>query len=46
MHGVHNPVWSYDGVFDRTADGRPLRMLAMADEHTRGSASQSTWQGA
>ena len=30
-----NHVWSYDFVFDRTADGRPLRMLAIVDEHTR-----------
>jgi putative transposase len=30
-----NHVWSYDFVFDRTADGRPLRMLAIVDEYTR-----------
>ena len=28
-------VWSYDFVFDRTADGKPLRMLAIVDEYTR-----------
>jgi transposase InsO family protein len=30
-----NHVWSYDFVFDRTHDGRPLRMLAIVDEFTR-----------
>ena len=30
-----NHVWSYDFVFDRTQDGRPLRMLAIVDEYTR-----------
>ena len=28
-------VWSYDVVFDRTADGRPLRLLAIVDADTR-----------
>jgi hypothetical protein len=28
-------VWSYDFVFDRTHDGRPLRMLTVIDEYTR-----------
>jgi transposase InsO family protein len=28
-------VWSYDFVFDRTHDGRPLRMLTIVDEFTR-----------
>ncbi|QDT38360.1 IS2 transposase TnpB [Stratiformator vulcanicus] len=28
-------VWSYDFVADRTADGKPLRMLTLIDEHTR-----------
>ena len=28
-------VWSYDFVFGRTHDGRPLRMLTMVDEYTR-----------
>ena len=28
-------VWSYDFVFDRTHDGRPLRMLTLVDEYTR-----------
>jgi putative transposase len=30
-----NHVWSYDFVADRTADGRPIRMLTVLDEHTR-----------
>jgi transposase InsO family protein len=30
-----NHVWSYDFVFDRTHDGRPLRMLVIVDEYTR-----------
>jgi len=30
-----NHVWSYDFVFDRTHDGRPLRMLTVVDEFTR-----------
>ena len=34
-------VWSYDFVFDRTADGRPVRILAIVDEdHPRGPASR------
>jgi transposase InsO family protein len=28
-------VWSYDFVFERTHDGRPLRMLTLVDEFTR-----------
>ena len=28
-------VWSYDFVFDRTVDGRPLRLLPIVDEYTR-----------
>ena len=28
-------VWSYDFVFDRTHDGRPLKMLTLMDEYTR-----------
>ena len=28
-------VWSDDVVFDRTADGRPVRILAIVDEYTR-----------
>ena len=27
-----NHVWSYDFVFDRTHDGRPMRMLVSVDE--------------
>lgn len=30
-----NHVWSYDFVADRTAGGRPIRMLTVIDEHTR-----------
>jgi transposase InsO family protein len=30
-----NHVWSYDFVFDRTHEGRPLRMLTLVDEYTR-----------
>jgi transposase InsO family protein len=30
-----NHVWSYDFVFERTHDGRPLRMLTIVDEYTR-----------
>ena len=30
-----NHVWSYDFVFSRTHDGRPLRMLTLMDEYTR-----------
>ena len=28
-------VWSYDFVFDRTEDGRQLKILTMVDEYTR-----------
>lgn len=28
-------VWSYDFVHDRTADGRPVRILTLIDEYTR-----------
>ena len=30
-----NHVWAYDFVFDRTSDGRKLRMLTVVDEYTR-----------
>lgn len=30
-----NHVWTYDFVFDRTHDGRSIRMLTVVDEHTR-----------
>jgi putative transposase len=30
-----NDVWTCDFVHDRTADGRPLKWLTMADEYTR-----------
>ena len=28
-------VWTYDFVFDRTVDGRPLKLLTLLDEYTR-----------
>ena len=30
-----NHLWSYDFVFDRTHDNRPLRILTIIDEYTR-----------
>lgn len=30
-----NHLWSYDFVFDRTHDNRPLRILTVVDEYTR-----------
>ncbi len=30
-----NEVWSYDFVFDRTDDGRRLKILTLVDEYTR-----------
>jgi transposase InsO family protein len=30
-----NEVWSYDFLFDQTADGRPLKILPVVDEFTR-----------
>lgn len=30
-----NHVWSYDFVFDRTVDGRRLKLLTLVDEYTR-----------
>ncbi len=30
-----NHVWAYDFVYDRTHDGRALRLLTIADEYTR-----------
>ena len=33
--GQRNEVWSYDFVFDQTADGRPLKVLPVVDEYTR-----------
>jgi transposase InsO family protein len=30
-----NQVWSYDFVWDQTADGRPLKRLPVVDEYTR-----------
>jgi transposase InsO family protein len=32
---MKNEVWGMDFVQDRTADGRPFRMLVVLDEHTR-----------
>ena len=35
-HREHkNHVWSYDFVHDRTANGRPIKILAIIDEYTR-----------
>jgi transposase InsO family protein len=28
-------VWSYDFVFERTVDGKPLKLLTMLDEYSR-----------
>ena len=30
-----NHVWSWDFVFDRTDDGRPIKLMAVIDEYTR-----------
>ena len=30
-----NDVWSVDFIFDRTVNGRPLKMLVIVDEYTR-----------
>ena len=30
-----NHVWAYDFVFDRTREGRPLKLLTVVDEYTR-----------
>ena len=30
-----NHVWAWDFIFDRTADGRPLKWLTLEDEYTR-----------
>ena len=30
-----NHLWSYDFIFERTADNRPLRILSIVDEYTR-----------
>jgi putative transposase len=30
-----NSVWTYDFVFDQTANGRTLKLLCILDEHTR-----------
>ena len=30
-----NHVWSYDFLFDRTREGRPLKILCLLDEYTR-----------
>ena len=32
-HGNH--VWAYDFLFDRTQEGRPLKLLTVVDEFTR-----------
>lgn len=33
MHKNH--VWSYDFVFERMSDGKPMRMLNVIDEYNR-----------
>ena len=33
--GHRDHVWAYEFVFDRTADGRKLRLLTIVDEYTR-----------
>jgi transposase InsO family protein len=30
-----NPVWSWDFEFDRTRDGRVLKLMVVIDEFTR-----------
>jgi len=30
-----NQVWGMDFIFDRTANGRPIKMLVVLDEYTR-----------
>jgi len=30
-----NHVWSWDIVFDRTDDGRPIKLMVVIDEYTR-----------
>jgi transposase InsO family protein len=35
--GFKDDVWSYDFVFDRTANGRRLKILTIVDEYTRES---------
>jgi putative transposase len=32
---ARNQVWALDFLVDRTADGRPIKILAVTDEHTR-----------
>ena len=32
-----NHVWSWDFVFDRTDDGRPIKLMVVIDEYTRES---------
>jgi transposase InsO family protein len=32
---VENHVWTYDFLYDQTADGRRLKLLAVVDEFTR-----------
>lgn len=33
--GHRNHVWSWDFVFDRTVDGRPIKLMVVIDEYTR-----------
>ena len=30
-----NRVWSWDFVFERTDDGRPVKLIVVVDEYTR-----------
>ena len=30
-----NHVWSWDFIFDRTVDGRPIKLMVVIDEYTR-----------
>jgi hypothetical protein len=41
----HNHVWSWDFVFDRTDDGRTIKLMVVIDEHTRQClASHVAWR--
>lgn len=37
--GFRNDVWSYDFIFDRLENGKPIKILAITDEYTRTSIS-------
>jgi putative transposase len=42
---VPNEVWAIDFVSDRTADGRPIKILTVTDEHTHARHSPRRQQG-